>query len=34
MHHRREQCRIEVVALSCLVDKRAESLHPGMRFVA
>jgi hypothetical protein len=34
MHHRCEQGRIEVVALGCLLDERAESFHPGLRFVA
>jgi hypothetical protein len=33
MHHRREQGRIEVVALGCLLDERAESAHAGLRFV-
>jgi hypothetical protein len=34
MHHCREQGRIEVVALGCLLDERAESSHPGLCFVA
>jgi hypothetical protein len=34
VHHSREQGRIKVVALGCLRDERAESFHPGLRFVA
>jgi hypothetical protein len=34
MHHRREQGRIEAMALGCLLDERAEIFHPGLRFVA
>jgi len=34
MHRCREQGRIEVMALGCLRDERAESFHPSLRFVA
>jgi hypothetical protein len=34
VHHRREQGRIEAVALGCLLDERAEFFHPSLRFVA
>jgi hypothetical protein len=34
VHHRREQGRIEAVALSRLLNEGAESLHPGLGFVA
>lgn len=34
MHHCCEQGPIEVMALGCLLDERAEFSHPGLRFVA
>jgi hypothetical protein len=34
VYHRREQSRIEAVALGCLLDERAEFFHPGLCFVA
>jgi hypothetical protein len=33
MHYCREQGRIEVVALRCLLDEGTEFVHSGMRFV-
>jgi hypothetical protein len=33
VYHRREQGRIEAVALGCLLNEGTESLHPGLRFV-
>jgi hypothetical protein len=34
MHHRREQSRIEAMALGGLLDERAEFFYPGLRFAA
>jgi hypothetical protein len=34
MHHRREQGRIEAVALGCLLDEGAEFFYPNLRFIA